>query len=222
MSQSAAVDQVLESVAADLSVDRATLARLLEERPGPEGVVALLSGSSAYAVRAAVIYLGLYGSFHDSPLLALCLQHEDDGVAQLAEHCLWSIWMQAGTPDGNRRLAEGIERIRVEDYARALGLLDTLIAREPLFAEARFQRGLVLSSIDEPHDAAEAYHETLRLNPYHFGAVAALGHVSVEIGELSDALRHYERALRIHPRLMDVRRALREVRRILLPRDRFE
>ena len=87
----ATVDRVLQSVAPSVCVDRDVLDTLLTERPGPDAIIALLSVPSVPVVRAAVVYLGVFGTFRDSPLLVLCLQHRDDGVAQLAEKCLWSL-----------------------------------------------------------------------------------------------------------------------------------
>lgn len=211
MMSKATVDRVLQAVAADVCVDRTVLATLLKDRPGTEQIVPLLSVAAVGVVRAAVVYLGLYGSFRDSPLLVLCLQHRDDGVARLAEHCLWSLWMQAGTREGNRQLAAALQCIKAEAYPQALALLDSLIADEPAFAEAHFQRGVVLSNLDRPAEAAEAYREALRRNPYHFAASAALGHTLLELGEVGEARHHHQRALQIHPRLHDVRETLRQV-----------
>lgn len=211
MMRDAAVDQVLRSVSADVCVDRQVLATLLRERPGTDAVVALLSVPADPVVRAAVVYIGLYGSVQDSPLLVLCLQHRDDGVAGLAEHCLWSLWMQAGSPVGNRQLAAGVDAIRDEDYSAAVAVLRTLSEQESTFAEAHFQLGLALCLLERTEEAARAYRETLRLNPYHFGAMAALGHANVELGNVPGALRYYRRALHVHPRMEDVRDAVQQI-----------
>jgi tetratricopeptide (TPR) repeat protein len=214
----ATVDRVLQSVAADVCVDRATLATLLADRPGTDAVVPLLSVPAAPVVRAAVLYLGLYGTIRESPLLVLCLQHKDSGVARLAEQCLWGLWMQAGTERGNRSLAAALDCIKRGEYTTAENALRKLLAEEPTYAEAQFQHGVALSMLDQPVAAATAYRETLRLNPYHFGAAAALGHASLELGDLPGALHHYRRALRIHPRLEDVGEALQHIEDLVEPR----
>ena len=82
---------------------------------------------------------------------------------------------------------------------------------EPDYAEAHFQRGLAFATLDRNDEAAEAFREALRLNPYHFAAAASLGHACLELGDLPAAVRYYRQALRLHPRLDDVPVALREV-----------
>jgi tetratricopeptide (TPR) repeat protein len=205
----ATLDQVLQSVAQPATVDRSVLAALLRARPGPETILPLLSARRSSTVQAAILYLGLYGSVRDAPVLALCLQHADAEVAALAEHCLWSIWMQSGTEQGNRTLALAIDYMRDGDNRQAIALLTMLILKEPSFAEAHFQNGLALSSVGRHGEAARAYQQALRLNPHHFAAAAALGHACVELGNLSGALRYYRLALRIYPRLEELPDAVR-------------
>lgn len=211
----ATVERVLQAVASDVCVDRSTLAGLLRDRPPPQSVIALLCRPAVRIVRAAVVYLTLYATPREWPLLALCLKHADAGVARLAEHGLWSLWMRAGTAAGNGQLAAAVELIRNADYAAALALLDALVEREPEFAEAHFQRGVALSLLDRNAEAARAYRASLRQNPCHFAAAAALGHACIELGDLPAALHHYRRALHIHPGLDDVREALRRVESIV-------
>ena len=166
-------------------------------------------------VRAAVLYLGVYGAARECPVLALCLHHADREVVELAERGLWSIWMQSGAPEGNRRLAAAVASMARGQYGSAVRTLSLLIATEPGFAEAHFQLGIALSSLDRNDEAARAYREALRLNPYHFGAAAALGHVAVEQGNLDAALRYYQQAQKLHPRIADVPDAVRAVRAVL-------
>ncbi len=205
--QDATVDQVLQSVAHPESIDRSVLAVLLREQPGPDILLPLLSARHAATVRAAILYLGLYGSVRHTPLLALCLHHADAEVAALAEHCLWSVWMQSGSEQGNDMLARAIDRMRAGNHRQAIALLAMLILREPGFAEAHFQSGLALASVNRHGEAARAYQEALRLNPHHFAAAAALGHACVELDNLAGALRYYRLALRIHPHQEELRDA---------------
>ena len=211
MRHDATVNRILQRVSPGARLQRSVLDTLLRNKPQPETLVALLAAADPETVRAAVLYLGLYGTMCESAVLALCLHHEDEGVVQLSEHCLWSIWMQAGSKEGNRRLAAAVGNIKTGDYAAALDVLDGLVAREPAFAEAHFHRGVALASTDRVDDAEQAYREALRLNPYHFGAAAALGHACVERGHLHAALHFYRQALRIHPHLEDIPDAVHEL-----------
>ena len=211
----ASVNRILERVEPGLHIDRQILSALVHEQPKPEALISLLAAGDPTTVRAAVLYLGLYGTAREAPLLALCLHHADAGVVRLAEHCLWSLWMQSGSDEGNCSLAQAIQAINGGDYDGAVQTLDTLLKREPGFPEAHFQRGLALSSAEQPEAAVRAYRTALRLNPHHFGAAAALGHALMEKGDLRGALRFYRKALRIHPRLEDLPDAVRELEFVL-------
>jgi tetratricopeptide (TPR) repeat protein len=216
----ATVDQLVRAVAPGTELDEGVLQSLLDDRPRAADVVPLVSSDIPAVVRAAVLYLGLYGTLRECPVLALCLRHSDDRVVELAERGLWSIWMQSGGREGNVRLASAVSALASDNYEAAIRTLSLLVVTEPKFAEAHFQLGLALSSADRPEDAARSYHEALRLNPYHFAAAAALGHTCVEQGNLPAALHFYEQSLRIHPRLTDVPEAIRQVRALLPNRGR--
>ena len=214
---SPSVDQVLHAGVPRVAVDRALLERLLHDQPPPEMVLPLLSSPAVEAARAAILYLGAVGSMRECPVLALYLQHDDAGLAELAEYSLWSIWMQAGTARSNRRLSEAIGDIKHGQYRLAATRLAELVGQEPSFAEAHFQRGLALALLERFDEAASAYREALRLNPYHFAAAAAWGHASVEEGQLGAALHHYRQALRVHPRLPALPGAVRALEAVVEP-----
>jgi tetratricopeptide (TPR) repeat protein len=209
VSVDATVDQVLHTVAPRGGVDRATLERLIHERPDTEQLVDLLNGAELEAVRAAVVYLGAYGSVREGALLATCLHHDDPAVVELAENGLWSIWMQGGSETGNRMLALAIGHLNQGDFEAALRLLTALNAREPFFAEPWFQKGVALALVERHGEASVAYRRALHLNPQHFSAAAALGHACVEQGNLSGALHYYRQAVDIHPRLEELPAAVR-------------
>ncbi len=156
MTYDATINRILRRVIPGVHVDRTVLDALIREKPTPAGLVSLLAAPDPSAVRAAVLYLGMYGTMRESAVLALCLHHEDAGVVQLAEHCLWSLWMQAGSADGNRRLASGIGYLETGDSRAAVRTFDALVAAEPDFAEAHFQRGLALSMMERVEEAEQA------------------------------------------------------------------
>ncbi len=215
MTRIPAVDRILRAVVPGISIDRGTLDRLLDSRPAADALLPLLADREAETVRAAVLYLGLYGSARECPLLALCLQHADLAVVALAEHCLWAIWMRGGSAEGNSRLADAIALARIGNFDGAIQLLATLTALEPAFAEAHFQLGLALAALDRNDEAVRSFRQTMRLNPYHFAASAALGHAYVALGNLRGALHAYRQALKIHPHLEDVPQAVAELRMLV-------
>lgn len=218
MVSDATVERVLRSVAPAVSVDREQVAALLDNPPRPDQILAMLSDASPLAARAAVVYLGVCGTMQDVPVLALCLRHRDEGVARLAEHCLWSLWLQAGSEEGNQSLAEAVAALRDDRVVYAVSALERLTRAEPEFAEAWFQLGVARALLDQPEPAARAYRRALQHNPYHFAAAAALGHAEVELGKLPAALQNYQRAVQIHPRLEGVQELIDELAPRVRPR----
>jgi tetratricopeptide (TPR) repeat protein len=217
----ATVDRILSAVDPAQDLDAALLRRLLLERAEPsEAVGYLREGTPVAEQRAAVLYLGMYGSMRECPVLALCLQHPDEHLAELAENALWLVWMQAGSQEGNAQLTRGILRLQANEVAGAIRTLSLLGATEPQFAEAHFQLGLALITAGRTPEAVRTFRQTLRLNPYHFAAAAALGHAYLEEGHLEAAAREYAHARQLHPRLKDVPEAARQVESILAQRRR--
>ncbi len=209
----ATIDQVLRAARGHFPVDEPTLSRLLADHPTFESVAPLLKEPRNETVRSAVLYLSAAGSREEAGVLSLLLHHPDQGVVELAEYGLWRIWMQSGTVRGNRALSEGIAQLKRGELSAADQTLRRLIADEPGFAEAHFQHGLVLASLERVSEADRAYRQALKLNPGHFAAAAALGHACVEQHNLVGALYYYRRAIEIHPRLDGIAEVVRELER---------
>jgi len=85
------------------------------------------------------------------------------------------------------------------------------VVRCPTFAEAYNQRAIVLFLLGRYEQAAEDCLRALRLNPYHFGAMAGLGHCHASLGRWERALEAYHRTLQLHPRAEGIRQSIRQV-----------
>lgn len=178
-------------------------------------VIDLLEHDSPAVVAAAAEALGQTGSLRHTPRLVSLLGAREDEVAHAAEDALWAIWMRAGSTDGNLRLADAIGRIQRDDYHGAQQVLERLVAAEPGFAEPHHQLGIVHTMMERLSAATEAYRRAIDLNPLHFAATAALGHLAVAQRDLPEALRQYRAAVRIHPRLDDLQMAIVRIERAL-------
>lgn len=207
----ATIDAVRRSLKQDVHINEALFADLHARRPPFADVAPLLRDARPDAVRAAVLYLGLNGTPAEAPVLATLLHHTDAEVVDLAEYGLWRIWIQGGSPPENRRLAAAISLAHAGQQEAALRALDAMLSEDPRLAEAHFQRGLVLVALGRLVEADGAYRQALKLNPHHFAAAAALGHVCVEQYNPVGALYYYRRALQIHPRLDGIVDAVRSL-----------
>lgn len=183
------------------AMDESAVVRLLLTECTVDGLAVLAQDGIGVVRRAAVMGLGLRGTNKQSRPLIHALRSGDTALADLAEHALWQIWMRAGTSEGDALLRRASGCIRKWEYEEALHLLDSLCALEPMFAEAHHQRGIVLSFLDRPREAAAAFRNALRQDRCHFHAAANLGHMCVELGDMRGAFRYYRYALRLNPRL---------------------
>jgi tetratricopeptide (TPR) repeat protein len=205
------VQQVVQTVAPNVPLDQLVLATLLKERPADETLAGLLLVGAPAATAAALAYVGACGTIDDCGLITPCLRHTDPKIAELAEDCLWRLWMRAGTARGNRGLIAAMRCIEAQQYREAIEMLRLLLREAPDFAEAHFQLGVALCCLERDAEAGRVLERAVRLNRYHFGAIALLGHTRVALGDLEGALRYYRMALEIHPGLADVPDALLEV-----------
>ena len=82
------------------------------------------------ARRAAVLSLGIMGSFeHSNTVLGKALSDDDPVVRSMAEDGLWAVWFRADTPEHNEALGQVALAISRDQLDDALVLATRLIAR---------------------------------------------------------------------------------------------
>ena len=105
----------------------------------------LISSPSVAARRAAVLALGVVGSFDQSnAFLGRALRDSDAIVRTMAESALWAIWFRADSPENNQTLDQVRLLIGNHHLDEAVNAATRLIARTPRFAEAYNQRAIAL------------------------------------------------------------------------------
>lgn len=82
------------------------------------------------------------------------------------------------------------------DRARALAQVTSLLADDPLDADAQFLHGLVMLEAGEPAAAAAALRRALYIDPGYAVAAFTLGRAYDAVGDVTAALRAYAQALR--------------------------
>ena len=180
-----------------------------------EALVSLLNDENVEATRVGVLCLGFRGHASNSAQLSRFLHHDDPRVVAMAEHALWCIWLCAGTEEANALLAEGIAAMNEQAYPKAVDRFSRAIRLCPNFAEAYHQRAIAWYLMEKYLRCAADGRRALLLNPWHFGAAAALGHCFAHLGLYDRSLEAYNTALRIHPRMEGIRQAIRAVRQIV-------
>lgn len=170
----------------------------------------LLNSTDARTRRAAILAIGLIGTYDSNAAVAELLHDEDPLVQRFASDALWELWFRGGTPDQNWSLQQAV---RKPDLKAARASLDALIARAPQFAEAYNQRAVWFFKAGEFGRAVRDCETVLRLNPHHFGAAAGMGQCYLKMKKPRAALRAFRQAVAINPtfdHLHDTIRALEQ------------
>jgi tetratricopeptide (TPR) repeat protein len=183
----------------------------------------ILAGSTdVSARRAAVLSLGIFGSFDQSnAALGRALRDEDLAVRSMAEDALWAVWFRAGTPAHNRALEELRNAIsqsrelvreqRTEQLNKAEALATRLIADAPGFAEAYNQRAIIYFIQGRYFESAEDCQRVIERNPFHIGAIEGLAQCQLNLNRRRDALKSLRRALKLRPHNSSLRESIHEL-----------
>lgn len=173
----------------------------------------LLSCGHRDAAKVALLCLSLTGTMEDNAAVARLLHDDDAYTASLAEHALWSIWFHAGDERANAMLRRAVLLMSENQLDRAIALSTAIANRPPRFAEAYNQIALACFLKGDYIRGIVNCKKTLRLNPYHFGAMAGLGHCYAATAQLTKALEAYHDALQINPRMQGIRQTIQQARR---------
>jgi tetratricopeptide (TPR) repeat protein len=165
-----------------------------------EGTLArLVDSPNTQARRAAVLALGLYGSFGANAAVARALKDSDPTVRSLADNALWAIWFRADTPENNATLEKVVNLISHQQFDDAAELATKLIDRAPRFAEAYNQRAIARYYTGRFAESAQDCQAVIERNPYHFGALAGLAKCQLRIGQREPAVATLRRASKLQP-----------------------
>jgi len=185
----------------------------------PRELARLLGCGDGDTVKTALVCLGLTGDMSDCPPIVTMLHANNIELVDFAEQALWSIWFRAGDEYANMTLSRAVGMIAQDQYVPAIEWLSVLALRHPQYAEVFHQRAMARFLVEHYEQALEAAHQTLCLNPLHFGAMAAQAHCHAARGELDDALAMYRAALKVHPRMEGIRESLDQVCQCLSKRN---
>jgi tetratricopeptide (TPR) repeat protein len=125
----------------------------------------------------------------------------DDASAKAVEDRIWAVWSSAGGDTANLLMSRAKKASDDQDYDLAIRLLSAAIEIRPDFTEAWNRRATVyFLRKDYTNSMADIAH-VLSREPRHFGALAGMGVIMLEIGDERHALAAYRRALEVYPRL---------------------
>jgi tetratricopeptide (TPR) repeat protein len=180
--------------AADLSRDQAQQA---------------LAKDDAALRREAASRLGDVGTMEDMKLLVRTLRDPDAETRERAERAMWEIWARSGDADVDKLYQTGIAQMNAGELRDAIATFGKVIERKPEFAEGWNKRATLYYLLGDLRRSLADCDETIKRNPYHFGALSGYVLIYVQLEYYDRALEYSRRALEINPNLD---RALKERR----------
>jgi len=149
------------------------------------------------------------------PLFAQLAESSDSALGNQLSVAIWSIWMQVDNRESERHLHLGVTSMDRGNYGAALEHFSRVIENTPAFAEGWNRRATVHYLRGDYIQSARDIKETLLLEPRHFGALAGLGMVMMQLSAPTAAITAFERALIVNPHLYDVRFYLERLQHML-------
>jgi|AGTN01.1.fsa_nt_gi Tetratricopeptide repeat. len=132
--------------------------------------------------------------------------------AQMIEVTIRHVWAQSGRASVDGMMMAAVAAMRSGDYDEALAALDHVVKTAPDFAEGWNLRATVHYLREEYALAVADIERVLALEPRHFGALAGLGRIFLELENKKAALRAFEAALRLNPHLDELREETNDLR----------
>lgn len=112
---------------------------------------------------------------------------------------IWALWGQSGDESIDKVFEVGTQAMAIQDLTTALQIFDAIVEKAPKFAEGWNKRATVHYMMHNYHASLADIDKTLELEPLHFGALAGLGLVNLELDRDEAALDAFERVLRVDP-----------------------
>ena len=127
------------------------------------------------------------------------LKNPDETIRDQATEELWTHWFWQKGVTGMEQLKRSQELIDQGNIKQAEATLTELIQAHPDFAEAWNRRAVLYYLQQNFQRAIQDCQETLKLVPFHFGALHGLGLCYAAQGNLQQAIRAFQKALEIQP-----------------------
>lgn len=152
---------------------------------------------------------------HLDPLFKHLRATDTAADAQVIEAAIWGLWLQSGSDTVDLLMQRSIAAMQTRQFGVSLALLDTIVEMAPDFAEGWNKRATVYFLMGRLEESLDDVDRTLRLEPRHFGALAGLGMINMQLGEEQAALSAYQRARAVHPHLANIGSEIKRLKKKL-------
>ncbi|WP_067562209.1 tetratricopeptide repeat protein [Halofilum ochraceum] len=131
---------------------------------------------------------------------------EEQAEGERVTNRIWELWREIDDPGLAAAMEQGIVAMRSGRHAEAERRFSAVIEAQPDYAEAWNKRATARYLRGRYAGAAADIRRTLALEPRHFGALAGLGLVYMQLERYRAAIESFQRALEINPWLEGTRR----------------
>lgn len=169
-----------------------------------EQALRALASPDAATRAEAVVWIANRGGQADAPLLQERLRDESLFVRGYAERGLWLLWGRSGDAQIDALMARGTDEQQAGHYDDAIRTYTEIISRKPQFAEGWNRRATVYYLAGDFRRSIADCDEVLKRNPGHFGALAGLGQIYLQLDQPADALKWLRLALEANPNMLGV------------------
>ena len=122
----------------------------------------------------------------------------DDQINQVISR-IWDIWHETNDPSIEADFYRGLESMRTGDLIMAVAFFTRVIDKNPNFAEGWNKRATVYYMLGKFDASMMDIHETLKLEPRHFGAMDGMGLIFIHLEQFDKAIDIYDQMLKIFP-----------------------
>jgi tetratricopeptide (TPR) repeat protein len=143
------------------------------------------------------------------------LKEADPVVRDRATQTLWELWFRQKGMTGFEQLQRSQALLEAGDVETAEQLLNRLIEALPDFAEAWNRRAVLRYTQHQYAEALQDCEATLRLVPFHFGALHGLGLCHAALGDYRAAIGTFHRALEVQPHALINKKLMLECQALL-------
>ncbi len=174
-----------------------------------------MSLRAAFALCCCLLFIPVANADQDDPrledlFLRLKSATSVDEVFPV-ENLIWEIWVEHADASINRQMLTGIQQMSNNALPAALATFDRLVQEAPDFAEAWNKRATIHFMMGN-YPASEAdIVQTLRLEPFHFGALSGRGLVLLALGQYETARNAFSAALEVNPNMPSVKNNIEEL-----------
>lgn len=128
------------------------------------------------------------------------------------EHSILVEWLRSNVDSTNTLMVAAIVAMESRAFPQAIAILDRVVVQEPGYVEGWNKRATVYYYMHKYDRSLADIERTLELEPRHFGALAGLGMIMQDTGNLAGAIAAFEQAVAVNPSLENLKTAIGQLK----------